>query len=110
MKTKISITDHDFIATRKITTIKNLRDAWNLSLLEAKNMVDTLLQKTSVVADLPQLSHEQRKRLQIDCIKIETQISSLRVRLNQLIVAAAKAEDFTLAEELMHAYRKVYGP
>jgi len=110
MKTKISPCNQALVATSKITAIKNLRNAWGgLSLLDAKNIVDTLLQGKSVVLDLPQLSHEKHKQLQIGGIKVETQGSNLRVRCSQLIVAAVKAEDFTLAEELIHAYQRVYG-
>jgi len=80
-----------------------------MGLKEAKDAVDALQTHGMITTnELPFPAQADIKELAQFRIRVHTESSSLQLRLKQLLVAAVKADEFELSEELLAIYKRHY--
>jgi hypothetical protein len=107
---KIRITARpDVVQEKLIPVVKAIRTAWGLGLKDAKDLADGLRNGNgAVTVELPYPSRESLADLQQYSILVHAQTTSLQIRIKQLLVAAVKADELELADDLLMLYKKYY--
>ena len=77
-------------------------------LKDAKDAVDTLQTQGTITAELPFPSQDDIRELSQFRIRVHTESSSLQPRLKNLLIAAIRADEFELSEELLAIYKRHY--
>jgi hypothetical protein len=90
----------------KIAMIKAFRAAWDLGLKDAKESVDLLQAKGTLHMELPFPSQTSLKDLARFRVRVLADTTALHTRLKNLVVAAVKAGEFELADELLSLCKK----
>lgn len=92
----------------KIKAIKTFRAVWNLGLKDAKEMVDSLQSSGMLHVELPFPSQDNLRELSQFRIQVHAKSSSLQPRLKNLLIAAIRAGELDLSEELLFLYKRYY--
>lgn len=90
----------------KIKAIKLVRSVWGLGLKDAKELVDNLQATGLVTADLDFPATTWLQELAAFRIRVHAEASMLHTRLKNLVIAAIRANELELAEELLPLFKK----